>query len=726
MSHVTHFLRYEFRRFKGRSRIALVFILLVPLLYAGLYLGANWDLYGHIDDIKVAVVNQDEPVDYQGQTVDAGAQFVEALKDRPVFDWQFLDTPQEAADGLREGTYFMTITVPKDFSSRLVSAGSLRPERAVIQMRRDDANGFVIGSLTSKAEDALAKTLDSTVADAYFRAMFGSLEEIRQGMIAAADGAKQLDDGLAQVASGVSQMHDEVQKAAAGTDELQAAVQQIDQSMAGLEGSVVTLTTGTQQVRRGLTQVGTASAAVVGDLRTADAQVQQLTDHALTTLPRMRAQVGELVDAQEQIRGDGKGIVEDMDHRVGLALAAVDAVVAAHPELGNDADIRSLRERLAAIRGLQTDLATQTANVSELAATLRAELDGANLDTSAKAVRQSMADARESAGGVADGVQSVSSGIDTIDSAVQQGQEAMAGAGASLRTLLGTAPGMLEGVVRLSDALGQLNTAMPQLSDGAHQLATGLDEGLQRLPQLTDEERDNLAVAMSQPVDFDQQVDNDAGVYGRGVAPMFLSMGMWIVTVSGFLVVRTISGRALTGRGNPLRITATGLGPISAVALAGAWVMGLGVWGLLGLDPVHPFLFLLLITVASLSFIALGYVFRLLMGSPQTAVFLVWLILQLPSSGGTFPPQMLPEAFQALTVVSPMYYAVCAFRVAISGGQFTTYWMCIAVLLGILIVSVIGSVLLVRRRQRFRMRDLHPPMVTSESTADFAFSVRPR
>ena len=33
-------LKYEFRRFKGRSRLALFFVLIIPLLYGGVYLHA--------------------------------------------------------------------------------------------------------------------------------------------------------------------------------------------------------------------------------------------------------------------------------------------------------------------------------------------------------------------------------------------------------------------------------------------------------------------------------------------------------------------------------------------------------------------------------------------------------------------------------------------------------------------------------------------------------------
>ena len=219
---------------------------------------------------------------------------------------------------------------------------------------------------------------------------------------------------------------------------------------------------------------------------------------------------------------------------------------------------------------------------------------------------------------------------------------------------------------------------------------------------------------------------HDAKYYGRGLAPMFFSIALWMATVSMFLVIRTISGRALTGRASFLRTTLFGCGPVAVVAVASAMILGFGVWVLLGLDPVHPWLYLLLLVVASLCFTSLAYALRVLLGSPQTAVFLVALIVQLPACGGTFPVSMLNAFYQGLAVISPMRYSVDAFRVAISGGNPAVYWGSVGVLAGILACATVAIGWLIRRRMIFEMRDIHPPMVTSTSTADYAFSVRPR
>ena len=90
---------YELRRFKGPLPIiALLFLLLIPSLYGALYLWSSWDPYGKLDQVPVAVVNEDVPATGpDGQTIDAGDRLVAELQDDPIFDWQFVDATTAAA-----------------------------------------------------------------------------------------------------------------------------------------------------------------------------------------------------------------------------------------------------------------------------------------------------------------------------------------------------------------------------------------------------------------------------------------------------------------------------------------------------------------------------------------------------------------------------------------------------------------------------------------------------
>ena len=60
--------RFEVKRFRGPlPRLALAFILLIPMLYGCIYLAGNWDPYGRLDNVPVAIVNHDEPTTFNGK-----------------------------------------------------------------------------------------------------------------------------------------------------------------------------------------------------------------------------------------------------------------------------------------------------------------------------------------------------------------------------------------------------------------------------------------------------------------------------------------------------------------------------------------------------------------------------------------------------------------------------------------------------------------------------------
>ena len=133
---------------------------------------------------------------------------------------------------------------------------------------------------------------------------------------------------------------------------------------------------------------------------------------------------------------------------------------------------------------------------------------------------------------------------------------------------------------------------------------------------------------------------------------------------------------------------------------------------LLGLDPVHPFGFLGLLVLASCCFSAIAHLLRTALNTAGSSLLLVLLILQLSSTGGTYPTPLLPGFFAAIGPLMPMTYLIDAFRVVISGGELSHLARDVGVLAGILLVTHALTVLVVRRRQGFRLQALHPPLVS--------------
>ena len=109
----------------------LVAMVLVPSLYAGLYLYANKDPYAHLDGLPAAVVVQDRGTTLaDGQRLQVGDEVASTLVKAHDLDWHEVDATK-AADGLREGDYAFVLVVPETFSADLASSADFTVQRPV-------------------------------------------------------------------------------------------------------------------------------------------------------------------------------------------------------------------------------------------------------------------------------------------------------------------------------------------------------------------------------------------------------------------------------------------------------------------------------------------------------------------------------------------------------------------------------------------------------------------
>jgi hypothetical protein len=66
---------------------ALAALMLIPLLYSGMYLWSFWDPFDRMENLPVALVNADEGAEVDGEEVNAGDELTGTLLDRGDLDW---------------------------------------------------------------------------------------------------------------------------------------------------------------------------------------------------------------------------------------------------------------------------------------------------------------------------------------------------------------------------------------------------------------------------------------------------------------------------------------------------------------------------------------------------------------------------------------------------------------------------------------------------------------
>ena len=77
---------FFWRHFNG---IAMAAIVLIPTIYTTLFLGSMWDPYGNVDQLPVAVVNNDKSVDYEGKELAVGDELVDKLRENDQLQIHF-------------------------------------------------------------------------------------------------------------------------------------------------------------------------------------------------------------------------------------------------------------------------------------------------------------------------------------------------------------------------------------------------------------------------------------------------------------------------------------------------------------------------------------------------------------------------------------------------------------------------------------------------------------
>ncbi|WP_449487765.1 YhgE/Pip domain-containing protein, partial [Streptomyces purpurascens] len=176
-------------------RAALVALLVLPLLYGALYLWSFWDPYGRLDRIPVALVNDDKGATADGKKVTAGDDITEKLRDSKTFDWREVSAA-EARRGVEDGTYYLSLTMPGDFSERITSSSGKSPETGALQVRTNDANNYIVGQISRTVSSEVRQAASTKTSRSFLDKIFVSFSDIHGETVKAAKGADKLKGGI--------------------------------------------------------------------------------------------------------------------------------------------------------------------------------------------------------------------------------------------------------------------------------------------------------------------------------------------------------------------------------------------------------------------------------------------------------------------------------------------------------------------------------------------------
>lgn len=684
----------ELRRFR-RGKLpaaALVALLLLPLLYGALYLFSFWDPHGNLDKLPVALVNNDRGAVSDGKRVNAGTEISDELLDSGVFAWHEVSSA-EARRGVEDGTYYLSLTMPSDFSAKIASSGGDSPETGALQVRTNDANNYIVGQISRTVFGEVRDAASTEASRGFLDRIFINFSDLHDRTADAAKGADELKGGISKAKKGSKELADGLKDSKAGSRRLSDGIVKLD---------------------AGAGEVASGSRQVAGGTQRLADKVNAIADDARPFFKENGKAIG---DTARLVADGSKTTREELDRLVaGAPTAAADARTAAG-ELGEV--YRTRCEEAAepdevacpALRKAGTaasDAATVAADVSKLVTSQSGELKtlSAHLATFQKQAETLAKRAPTLDADLEKAVQDVN--------ALNTGAHKVAKGAAALHTGLGNArtgsADLDTGVGRLKTGAENLDGGLFRLGDGSAELAQGLNDGVEKIPDYDKKDRDARTGVMADPVKLASESLHAAPNYGTGFAPYFIALSLWVGAMVAYMIIQPLNRRALSTGASSRRIAFAGWLPVAAIGIlqVGA-LMAVLHWGL-GLEMERSAGTVAFLALVTCCFAAIVQWLNACFGAAGRILVLVVLMLQLTSAGGTYPVQTSPGFFGAIHPYLPMTYVVEGLRRLITGGGLGPVWLGCAVLGAFTAGALALTAFTARRKQVWSLSRLHPEL----------------
>ncbi len=448
--------------------VTMIGVALVPALYNLSFLGSMWDPYGNVDDLPVAVVNQDKSSTLNDQTLSIGDDMLDSMSKNKALDYHFVSA-EKAEEGLENGDYYMVITLPEDLSEKAASLLTDDPEKITINYQTTAGRSFVASKMSESAMTKLKDTVSENITETYTKAVFKSMSSLQDGLQEASDGGNELLSGSQQLESGSQTITDNLNTAASGS-------QTLADGTATLSSGLTTYTNGVSSLASGANELDSNSAALVSgvaQLKESSAQVQQLVDGAnsltdglqklateTTLSAEESANIQSLISGLPQLNAGIQQLntsVSKISTNVDITqISTVLSDIASQAQGILEAEEKDSSARLTAIQA--------TAAYQSLEAAQQAELVNA-LNTSGNSVSQQ-------AQQILTDVQTMKTALSELSSKVTELQTSVSQIANNSNVAL---PGSVEALTTLSTGLNKVNTAATtELVPGSSKIASGI------------------------------------------------------------------------------------------------------------------------------------------------------------------------------------------------------------------------------------------------------------
>ncbi|WP_202412405.1 YhgE/Pip domain-containing protein [Halobacillus litoralis] len=664
-------------------------LIVLPSLYAWFNIKASWDPYSQTDQLPVAVVNEDEGAIVRDTEIDVGKDLVEELKDNDSFDWQFTDR-ETAMDKVEYGDYYAVIVIPDTFSEKLGTVVSDQPEKSKVEYYVNEKINAIAPKITEKGAsvivdqitNAFVSEVNGTVAE-LFNDLGLELEKDLPDIKRFEEYVFKLEENLPEIYDLISGAYDDSENAASIINDVQGLLPRADQVTRESLGTIDETTSFLNEAEQRLNEVAPQVEAdlkkaqqtaedvnsFITDVQSVDLDLEGITQlkdginqrtnealEQLNTVENLLKQIQEQQQQQEEQNSEENPENGEENQQAGSqvsqetvnqALTEVERIREGLQNVQNDAG--QLEEQIKdSQREIDNTLTTLEEKSGETADRIDAFLTEYNENIEPRVLeeinqaQQTLADARSILTDAQSTIPQISQILGSTESNLAEGQDI-------LEYMLNEYPYVNEKVNQMADRIRDI------------QGETDINEIIELLKNDPEAEQSFF----EEPVSLSKNTLFPIENYGTGMTPFYTVLALW---VGALLLVSLLSTEPV--HTSEYRSYEQYLGKLATFVSIGflqTFVVTLGNLFLLKIGIAESLYFVLFGLGISFVFMTIVFTLVSVLGDVGKAGAIVFLVLQIAGSGGTYPVALLPEFFQNIHPFLPFSYAVDLLREAVGG-----------------------------------------------------------
>ena len=694
-----------------KQPFALVIIIglcVIPSLYAWFNIFANWDPYANTGGIPVAVVSLDQ--DYtlkDGSVVNMGESVLESLHSNTSVKWIFLDTEEEAKEGVEAGKYYAAVVITDKFTYSMYNVFSDDFENpALIYYQNQKSNAIatkitdtVAGTLQNTINETFIKVAATTVfeegntvsdqvqGDSYVEEFCSKLEELNDNLKEYSAMIDSFQAGNARLESAITHVNYEIPAMQKKLDSTTASLNQSSQELSStrdtlgnfsnnIDTSMSNINNSLESIKKALDESKLAedTAQMTRDLNRVARDTNTLNGQVNTLLAALIQQKLESVsDGNAANGGTGSNI----------NAAATDAAMEALKAMQKELDL--MNTVVGSVLESTDDKAAENAkvNVNNAMNNLRSAIDSCETSVSnMQGIYKNnlVPQMQKVLTNMSDSLNQVTNLVNTLSNTVKNVGVVMEGVG---DTVSGT-----------SESLGQIKDVVDNISAKLTDLTEKLDgaseeEMMDILVRFLGGDPDSLGAYFASPVTMETVAMYPVATYGSAMTPFYSTLAIWVGSTILVALVKVKASPKGLENAQSYQLYFGRYLLFFLIGQAQTLLTILGNLYYIEIQCQHKFLYWLAAAVASAAFSCFMYSVTFAFGNVGEALAIVVMVIQVAGSGGTFPIEALPKVFQWIYPFLPFQFGMKAFKECIAGMYGVDYWINVGKMVLFLIIALL-------------------------------------